>query len=155
MKGGAPNQITIPADVYRQTVQHVRDLLPREAVGLLAGSAEGHVELVVPLPNIASGDKRFIADPLEQFLAFRRLKSEGLELLALYHSHPDGGTDPSEEDLLYARQWRCAHIIVAASTETQSIKGFGAFRYLATGVIEEVQVQLPRHKSIAQSESVK
>src|SRR2546421_11427722 len=109
---GRVTGLTIPAELWGQVLQHARESLPREAVGLLAGNANGRVMLVVPLPNIAPGEREFIADPFAQFCALRRLQSEDLQLLAIYHSHPDGGGDPSEDDLGYARRWSGVPLIL-------------------------------------------
>ena len=96
---------------------------------------------MLPLANIAEDDRSFIADPFEQFCALRRLKAENLELLAIYHSHPGGGVDPSREDLAYATQWPCIHLIIAASTLTTSDARFRGFRYEQSGLFTEVPVQ--------------
>ncbi len=109
---------------------------------MLGGGADGRITLVLPLPNIADGYRTFIADPFEQFCAQRRLEAEDLQLLAIYHSHPEGGLDPSHEDLVYATRWSCAHLIVAVSTVGQSRERFRAFRCTRTGSISEVEIRL-------------
>ena len=134
--------LTLSADLAGQVLRHVREALPGEAVGLLGGSPEGRVRLVLPLPNVAPGTRAFLADPFAQFSALRRLQSESLQLLAIYHSHPDGGVDPSEEDLVYARRWCCAHLIVAVATGARSLERFRAFRCAEMGRLEEVQLRL-------------
>lgn len=101
------------ASIHREIVEHAREARPREAVGLLAGTSLREVEIAVRLKNIASDSRSFVADPYDQFLAFRLLESRGLELLAIYHSHPGGGTQPSQLDLEFARRWGCLHLIVA------------------------------------------
>src|SRR5262249_15914421 len=95
-------RLTFSADSYGQLLRHAREGLGGEAVGLVGGDAQGQVLLVLPLPNIAQGTREFRADPFAQFRALRRLQAEGILLLAIYHSHPDGGVEPSEHDLIYA-----------------------------------------------------
>src|SRR5262245_50311920 len=132
--------LTISAEMYGQVLRHVRKSLPREAVGLLGGRTGGQVTLVLPLPNIAPASRQFIADPFAQFCGLRRLEAEGLQLLAIYHSHPDGGVDPSEDDLLYARRWSCVHLIV--TTREACRERLRAFCCNGDGSLEDVEIRL-------------
>lgn len=134
--------LTLSAELHNQILWHARRSRPKEAVGLLGGRAGGRVTLALPLPNVAVGDTQFIADPFAQFCALRRIESEGLHLLAIYHSHPGGGVEPSENDLEYARGWSCAHVIVAVGTQGQSGERLRAFRCAETGSIDEVGIEI-------------
>jgi proteasome lid subunit RPN8/RPN11 len=134
--------LTLSDMLYRQVLSHARMALPKEAVGLLGGSARGEVSLVLPLPNIAEGNRSFIADPFAQFCALRRLRDESAELLAIYHSHPDGGVDPSLDDLAYARRWSCVHLIIAVSTDASSDARVRGFRYGGGGRIDVVPIRV-------------
>jgi proteasome lid subunit RPN8/RPN11 len=127
-----------------QILSHARSLQPKEAVGLLGGLSDGRVTLVLPLPNIALENKTFLADPFEQFSALRRLRSENLDLLAIYHSHPLGGADPSEEDLEYAKGWlSCAHLIIAfGARDGQCYEKLRAFCWMKTGSFEQVEIPI-------------
>jgi len=135
------SSLIVSADLYAELLAHVRGCRPKEAVGLLGGSATGQVKAVLPLMNIAAGNKAFIADPYAQFRALRWLRSENLDLLAIYHSHPDGGVEPSPEDLVYARRWHCIHVIVAFSMQTGLDERCRAFRCDRLGAIEEIQIR--------------
>ena len=97
---------------------------------------------MLPLKNIASGNRAFLADPFSQFCAMRGLTINGLQLLGIFSSHPDGGVDPSEEDLVYARRWRCAHIVIAVTSHERSQARIQAFRFNELGCIEDVKVEL-------------
>ena len=134
--------LTLSAVLYGQVLSHARTALPKEAVGLMGGSAIGEVSLVLPLPNIAAGNRSFIADPFAQFCALQRLQDESLELLAIYHSHPDGGVDPSQDDLAYARRWSCVHLIIAVSTHAGSDARFRGFRFGEGGCIDLVPIRV-------------
>ncbi len=133
-------RVILSAEMRWRLMQHVRQSLPREAVGLLAGRSSGQVDLIMPLPNVADGDWAFLADPLAQFSALQRIGAAGLELLAIYHSHPSGGTDPSPRDLKYAQAWRCAHVIVAVNADGDVPERLQAFRCLPSGSIEKVML---------------
>jgi proteasome lid subunit RPN8/RPN11 len=83
--------------LYNQMLTYAREALPMEAVGLLGGHSNGRVLSVLPLTNIAAPEE-FLADPFDQFKAERQLSRNGLSLLAIYHSHPGGGTQLSASD---------------------------------------------------------
>jgi proteasome lid subunit RPN8/RPN11 len=134
--------LTVSDGLYRQMLSQVRTALPNEAVGLMGGRVTGDVSLVLPLPNIAAGKRSFVADPFAQFCALRRLRDESLELLAIYHSHPEGGVDPSQDDLVYASRWSCVHLIIAVSTYPGSDARLRGFRYGEGGRIEVVPIRV-------------
>jgi proteasome lid subunit RPN8/RPN11 len=136
-------RLILSRHLREQILSHARQSQPREAVGLLGGCPDGRVKLALPLPNIAMGDKRFVADPYEQFSAVTRLKSEDLHLLAIYHSHPQGGVYPSEEDLEYAKSWSCcAHLIIAFGTRGQYYEKLRAFCWVKMGSLEQVEIPI-------------
>jgi proteasome lid subunit RPN8/RPN11 len=101
----------LSANLWKQLVRHAREALPYEAIGFLAGR-NGRSTAAIPLPNIAPRGK-FLADPYAQFLAERRIQREGLELLAIYHSHPGGGTQLSPFDIEFAKERACLHVVIA------------------------------------------
>lgn len=71
---------------------------PEEACGLLAGVGLQGM-LVYPITNVLHSAVRFRMEPVEQIRAFYQMETEKQELLAIYHSHPDGPAYPSETDL--------------------------------------------------------
>jgi proteasome lid subunit RPN8/RPN11 len=77
---------------------HVARLAPEEACGLLSGK-EGRVEAAIPVTNELHSPVRFRMDPREQLHAFHRIEHDGTDLLAIYHSHPQGPGRPSPTDL--------------------------------------------------------
>ena len=98
-------------DLRQRLLDHAREALPNEAVGLLGGRKDGRVQAVIPLPNLA-GPRAFFADPWAQFQAERALEQAGHALLAIYHSHPGGGVELSSADHAFAAQ-RLAHVGIA------------------------------------------
>jgi proteasome lid subunit RPN8/RPN11 len=79
-------------------LKHIEDEYPLEACGLLAGISQ-RVEKVLPIRNIFKSPSRYQMDPREQLRAFNEFEAEGLDLLAIYHSHPDGPAYPSGTDI--------------------------------------------------------
>lgn len=95
-------RVLLPHEAWRRIVDHAAAVLPREAVGLLGGTADGSVSYVAPLPNLAA-DGAFLADPRSQFEAERTLARLELIPVAVYHSHPGGTPTLSVADLEFAR----------------------------------------------------
>ena len=72
---------------------------PREACGLLLGSATGRIEQSVETANVAPDPARhFEIDPAALIAAFKTERAGGLRLLGYWHSHPRGEAVPSATD---------------------------------------------------------
>jgi proteasome lid subunit RPN8/RPN11 len=71
--------------------QHAKECYPIEACGILAGKLVGKekiIEKVYPTKNILNSIFEYQIDPIEQIKIFEEAKSEGLNILGFYHSHP-------------------------------------------------------------------
>lgn len=98
----------------QQMVDHATQNLPEEACGLIGGVA-GEARLVIPVTNSLHSAVRFRMEPHEQLRAFQRFETEGLELLAIYHSHPAGPPTPSETDRTEFSYPGVAYIILSGT----------------------------------------
>jgi proteasome lid subunit RPN8/RPN11 len=83
---------------WAQMQAHVQRCAPEEACGLLVGTA-GRVRAVCEITNALHSPVRFRMAEQEQVNAFLELEQRGWELLAIYHSHPNGPPGPSPTDL--------------------------------------------------------
>lgn len=108
-------------------MQHVDANVPREACGLLGGVG-GVVHRVYPIPNIAARpDITFRMEPKAQVAAMVEIDRLGLEIAAIYHSHPPGArTDPSDTDLREMSYPKACIVIVVppAADELVSLRAF-------------------------------
>jgi proteasome lid subunit RPN8/RPN11 len=92
---------------------------PLEACGVLLGSdlpAGRLIREAMAVPNIAPGPqaKRFVMDPRGLLEAERAAAAAGLEILGIFHSHPDCPAQPSATDL--AAAWEVySYLIVSVS----------------------------------------
>lgn len=82
--------------------EHIRAETPLEACGLVAGRGN-RAEAIYPIKNALKSPVQFRMDAREQLKAFESIEEQGLELLAIYHSHPNGPETPSETDLAESR----------------------------------------------------
>lgn len=78
--------------------RHVSRRSPQEACGLLVGKNE-HVEITLGIHNAERSAVRFRMEPRAQWRAFQRIEAAGLELVGIYHSHPNGPDHPSPTDI--------------------------------------------------------
>ncbi len=103
--GGGPEVAALrpwscPPGLWEQLLQHARAEYPREACGLVV-EADGRTR-VVPAANVSPRPRHeFELDPA---VVLRALRSKA-RLVAVYHSHPDGGPGPSRADRAGAALW--------------------------------------------------
>lgn len=69
-----------------------------------------------PLTNQWQDGRRFLADSTELIALLRQLREEGRELVAIYHSHPQGDTTPSSTDLQQAYYPDALYLIISLQT---------------------------------------
>lgn len=78
--------------------RHVSRRAPLEACGLLAGK-NNRVESTLGIRNADRSPVRFRMEPRAQWRAFQRIEAAGLDLVGIYHSHPNGPDHPSPTDI--------------------------------------------------------
>ncbi len=102
--------ISIHPDLLKQIDAHGETSYPDEGAGFLLGR-EGEprrVEAVIPLPNAreqASRHNRYLIAPEDYLKAELEAERLGLEILGVFHSHPDHPHLPSEFDREWAQPW--------------------------------------------------
>ncbi|MEM1943199.1 MAG: M67 family metallopeptidase [Candidatus Caldarchaeum sp.] len=79
------------------------DGYPYEVAGLMLASS-GQVVEIHPVSNVHEDNRRirYRIDPLEYYRAELAAAERGLEVVGVYHSHPDAAPIPSRYDLEYA-----------------------------------------------------
>jgi len=115
-------QLSISKEQWQEILEHVERHVPLEACGLLAGKND-RVEKVFFVRNQAQSPARFVMDPYEQLKAFDWIESNGLDLLAIFHSHPTGPETASVTDIAEAA-YEVVHIIWSRSGKTWKARGF-------------------------------
>jgi proteasome lid subunit RPN8/RPN11 len=127
--------VRLTSEVYDVIIGHARANLPAEVVGLLGGPMPGYATLGIPLPNLA-GQNAFLADPYAQFNGEQRLARLGLQLVAVYHSHPGGGAQLSPLDLIFARKRGCIQILIALERPDLHGEEIRAYRVIENMAVE-------------------
>jgi proteasome lid subunit RPN8/RPN11 len=95
-----------------QTIhQNGETAYPEEGAGLLLGRAEGELREVfsiVPLPNEredGARHNRFLIPPKAMLRGEQEAMRQGLDIIGIFHSHPDSPNQPSEFDREWALPW--------------------------------------------------
>ncbi len=92
-------------------VQHLQAAYPSEGCGLLVGHyTDGHktVEQVWPVENARGPEaqhNRYLIPPDTLFKQQRAAERMGLDIVGIFHSHPDHPARPSEFDREHAWPW--------------------------------------------------
>jgi proteasome lid subunit RPN8/RPN11 len=108
--------LNISNELLERIREHGRAAYPEECCGLMLGRVEGSDKSVVALHSLEnarteSRQTRYLIAP-EQFLeAEIEARKQRLEIIGVYHSHPDHPARPSEFDREHAFPWY-SYIIV-------------------------------------------
>ncbi|MHC4726627.1 MAG: M67 family metallopeptidase, partial [Planctomycetota bacterium] len=86
-------KLEIPNTIYQQMLAQAKALAPIEDCGILAGS-NGKVEKFYKMTNTDNSSTHYMMEPKEQFATVKDIRSAGLEMLAIYHSHPETPARP-------------------------------------------------------------
>jgi len=102
--------ILIEDDAWLLMVSHARTAYPEECCGAMLGVIEDgrkRVRLAVPLENASNGSRRarYELRPEDLLEADRQARRQGMDLVGIYHSHPDCGAYFSEADLKNSCPW--------------------------------------------------
>ena len=89
--------------LLQQIHAHLEAGYPNEACGVMLGE-DGNVTEVVHAGNerTDSARNRYLIDPLAYMKIERDADKRGLQVLGIYHSHPDVAARPSQFDLDHA-----------------------------------------------------
>jgi proteasome lid subunit RPN8/RPN11 len=117
-------KLEIPTYIFRQMLEQARAQAPIEACGILAGR-DSKVEKFYRMTNIDQSSDHFMMEPKEQFAVVKDIRSAGLEMLAIYHSHPESPARASAEDIRLALTPDVIYLIVSLQdANAADVKGF-------------------------------
>jgi proteasome lid subunit RPN8/RPN11 len=103
--------LVIDPEVLGQIRAHGEAAYPEEGAGLLLGTVEGddkRVSAILTLPNTredAARHNRYLLTAQDYLHGEQEAERLGLEVLGVFHSHPDHPNRPSEFDREWAMPW--------------------------------------------------
>jgi len=110
-----------------------RDL--EEACGLVAGVDRTSLE-VFPVTNILHSPVRYRMDPEQQLKYFNQIDKNHWDLLAIYHSHPQGLEWPSAIDIAEASYPGVIYLIWSQTNGEWNCKGY----LIEKELVEKVEI---------------
>src|SRR5688572_1396426 len=103
--------LNIPAALLHAIQSHGEAAYPNEGAGLLLGqAADGHKTLsaILPIPNQWEAEEqyhRFLITPADMLRGESEAARRGLDVIGIFHSHPDHVAVPSGFDQDWALPW--------------------------------------------------
>ena len=131
-------KLEIPNYIFEDMLEQAMTEAPIEACGILAGS-DGRVEKLYKMTNVEQRRDHFMMTPAEQFAAVKDIRSTSLDMLAIYHSHPETPARPSAEDIRLALTPGMIYVIVSLQGDNGPV--MKAFQ-IEDGTINEVPVKV-------------
>ena len=117
--------VEIKQDILQKILDHARESYPHECCGILIGLMSEKKRIMDAVraenTNKERASDRYEMNPDELLKIEREARGAGLEVVGVYHSHPDHPSRPSEFDR--QRGWpEYSYIIVAVKggTETEA-----------------------------------
>jgi proteasome lid subunit RPN8/RPN11 len=104
--------LEIPRDILAVMIEQARAEAPVEACGILAGEPPRVSELY-KMTNADHSSDHFTMAPAEQFKVVREIRASGLQMLAIYHSHPATPARLSAEDIRLALTPGVVHVVLS------------------------------------------
>jgi proteasome lid subunit RPN8/RPN11 len=102
--------ITIDPEAWRVMVEHAQAIYPNECCGAMIGSIDGSeksVKVAVALDNAFSGEQgaRYELRSEDLLKADAEARQRGMDLIGIFHSHPDCDAYFSKTDLENSCPW--------------------------------------------------
>ncbi len=113
----------------RMLIKHSKRELPDEACGILVGRCVGKgekkAETLYQMTNTDKSSRTFFMNPKEQLKVMKEIRNLGLQMVGIYHSHPETEAYPSIRDVEFAYYPGVSYIIVSLKDEDNpSIRSF-------------------------------
>ena len=123
MRSETQLKMKIKQNIIDSIIAHAKQGVPIEMCGYLA-SQDGVISKHYELKNIDNSEDHFTFDPKEQFATVKDARNNGLEVCAVYHSHPVTPARPSQEDIRLAYDPSISYVIISLADGGEDVKSF-------------------------------
>jgi proteasome lid subunit RPN8/RPN11 len=115
--------VTLTPLQIEELIKIAKDALPNECCAFLLGehNDDGKVAIILRMRNIDESPVSFSIDPAELLNAYILADTKGMEITAIFHSHP-AKASPSSTDMKYMQINPVAWVIY--STTENEIRAF-------------------------------
>ncbi len=133
----------LPRELAEELVAHARADLPNECCGMIAG-VDGTARRVYRAANTEASPFMYVMDPREQLRIMDEIDAQGLDLMAVYHSHTRSAAYPSRTDVELAFFPETLYLIISlADRQAPEIRAFRIRRGAPEGEqIDEEPVEI-------------
>jgi proteasome lid subunit RPN8/RPN11 len=128
--------LSLTSAQVQELVQIAKDALPNECCAFLLAehNNSGKVAMILPMRNIDESPVSFSIDPTELLNVYNLADDKGMEVAAIFHSHP-AKASPSSTDIKYMEVNPVIWIIY--STTQNEIRAF----VVENQVIREISIK--------------
>lgn len=126
----------IPRTIFKRIRAQANEERPNEACGYLMGT-DNTASVFHRMTNVDHSTEHFTFDPSEQFAALEKARDNGLDLICVYHSHPNTPARMSEEDKRLAFDTTVVYVIYSIAEQTAK-----AFRINEEKIVTEIDLQI-------------
>lgn len=116
------DRLFINSEVFKEMINHTREVFPEEACGILAG-IDNRINFIYRMTNVEHSTVSYLMDSKEQFKVMKDMRERGLQMLGIYHSHTSGDAYPSGKDIALAF-YDVAYVIVSLAGEVPVVRAF-------------------------------
>ena len=121
--------IRFEPDAEQVMFEDAMTAFPDECCGFMYGMTEGDVRVIskaLPINNAATENRkrRFVISPMDYLKGERYAVENDLELLGIYHSHPNHPAIPSEHDRVAAQPFFSYVIISVNEDGVKSVRSW-------------------------------
>ncbi|MBC8496569.1 MAG: M67 family metallopeptidase [Anaerolineales bacterium] len=115
-------QLKISKTLLEKIHTHGEESYPEEGAGFLLGRADATSRLVTEILTLTNTREdtarhnRYLLTPQDMLRAERKAERLGLDVIGVFHSHPDHPNQPSEFDREWAMPW-FSYIITSVHSE--------------------------------------
>lgn len=127
-------EILLPRKLANQLL-HLAQISPEhEICGLISGK-NGLAQRCYPVLNVSEHPKqKFLLDAQQQISAMSKMRENGEDLFAIYHSHPTAPAQPSKTDINLATYPNALSLII--SLNTKGVLDMHCFKIINDSVTE-------------------
>lgn len=122
--------------LHDEMIAHCKEAYPLEACGILAGKNR-EVQRIYKMTNIERSTVSYFMESREQFRVMKEIRDSVLEMLAIYHSHPNSDAYPSPKDISLAFYEDSLYVIISLIYEEPVVKVFE--------IKDNVVTEIPMH----------
>lgn len=120
-------------------IEQSRREAPREACGMIGGHKQTATH-IYQTKNSDTSEITYKIDPRETFDVIRKMRSDQVDFIAVYHSHPATEAYPSPTDIREAGDLDLTYVI--CSFKDQNAPRIRAFKIGESRSVQELQVEI-------------